>query len=34
MADVRQNIRINPLDTDTDLAIGVSLPFDGSEVFN
>ena len=34
MADVRQYIRINPLDTDTDIAIGVSLPFDGTAVFN
>ena len=34
MADVRQYIRINHLDTDTDIAIGVSLPFDGTAVFN
>ena len=34
MADVRKYIRINPVDTDQDRAVGVSLPYDGTAVFN
>jgi phage baseplate assembly protein W len=34
MADVRQYIRINPVDTQTDVAVGVPLPFDAEGVFN
>ena len=34
MADVRNYIRINPVDTDQDRAVGVSLPYDGTAVFN
>ncbi len=34
MADVRSYIRINPVDLDTNRAIGVSIPFDGPAVFN
>ncbi len=34
MANVRNYIQINPIDTDQDRAVGVSVPFDGSGVFN
>ena len=34
MASVRSYLRINPLDLETNKAIGVSLPFDGTAVFN
>jgi len=34
MANVREYIQINPIDTETDVAIGVSLPFDAEAVFN
>ena len=34
MADVRKYIKINPLDLSPDVAVGVSLPFDGEAVFN
>ena len=34
MADVRNYIQINPIDTDQDRAVGVSVPFDGEAVFN
>ena len=34
MADVRNYIQINPVDTDKNKAVGVSLPYDGTAVFN
>ena len=34
MANVRDYIRINPIDVQLDRAIGVSLPFNGEGVFN
>ena len=34
MANVRDYIRINPIDIQLDRAIGVSLPFNGEGVFN
>ena len=33
-ADVRNYIQINPIDTDQDRAVGVSVPFNASGVFN
>ena len=33
MADVRNYIQINPIDQQTDVAVGVSLPFNNPEVF-
>ena len=33
MADVRNYIQINPIDQQTDVAVGVSLPFNDPEVF-
>ena len=34
MASVRNYIRINPIDIETNRAVGVSLPFNGTGVFN
>jgi len=34
MANVRDYIRINPIDIELDRAVGVSLPFSGEAVFN
>ena len=34
MADVRNYIQINPVDTDQNKAVGVSLPYNGTAVFN
>ena len=34
MTDIRSYININPLDLETNRAIGVSLPFNGEGVFN
>tara|TARA_R110001592_G_scaffold89374_3_gene262886 strand:+ start:1633 stop:2094 length:462 start_codon:yes stop_codon:yes gene_type:complete len=34
MADVRNYIQINPIDTDKNKAVGVSLPYNGTAVFN
>lgn len=34
MANVRDYIQINPIDTEQNRAVGVSLPFDGEGVFN
>jgi phage baseplate assembly protein W len=34
MASVRDYIRINPIDIETNRAVGVSLPFNGTGVFN
>tara|TARA_B100000902_G_C27251683_1_gene885610 strand:+ start:380 stop:892 length:513 start_codon:yes stop_codon:yes gene_type:complete len=34
MANVREYIRINPIDEQQDTAIGITIPFDGEAVFN
>ncbi len=34
MANVRNYIQINPIDTESNIAVGVSLPYNGSSVFN
>ena len=34
MANVRNYIQTNPIDLQTDVAVGVSLPYDGTGVFN